>query len=104
MRRRPTLTLKRKRLPEPRPGEDALAELLDQGSDLDPHNPHKLVQPSKAVIPDQERLVQNIALLVSHATGERKLSPRIADELAHECSSLTRKIANAASGNAVDRD
>jgi hypothetical protein len=95
--RRPVLTLKRK-------PDDALAELLDQGSETDPHNPHKLVQPSKAVIPDQQRLIQNLMILVSHATGERNLNPRVADQLAHECSSLTRKIANAASGNAIERD
>lgn len=49
MGKRPTLTLKARRAS----AIDAdIAGLLDQCSDLDPHNPHKLVQPSQAVIPD----------------------------------------------------
>jgi hypothetical protein len=98
MQRRPILTLKRK--PEP----DALAELLDQGSDLDPHNPHKLVQPSRAPIPDLERLKAIIDQLGASAAGNRNMSPRLADMLGHEGSSLLAKLRNAASGNAVNRE
>ena len=104
MKRRPTLTLKRKRLPEPRPGEDTLAELLDQPSAADPHNPHKLVQPSKAVVPDLERLKEILSVFERHATGAKDLSPRLADALKMEGSSLLAKVGNAASDNATDRD
>ena len=96
-KRRPILTLTRK------PMSDALAELLDQGSDLDPHNPHKLVQPSQAVIPDLERLKQILAVFERHATGAKNLSPRLADALKMEGSSLVAKLGNAASDNAVER-
>jgi hypothetical protein len=95
---RPTLTLKSKR------ADDTMDELLDQGSDLDPHNPHKLVQPSRAPAVDLERLKAIIERLGVSATGDRSMKPRTADALKMEASSLIAKIGNAASGNAVDRD
>ena len=85
------------------PNDKGLAELLDQGSDLDPHNPHKLVQPSTAVVPDLERLAQILDIFRRHATGAKDLSPRLADMLKMEGSSLLAKLGNAASDNAVDR-
>jgi hypothetical protein len=48
MANRPTLTLKSKRDRIVASDDALLADLLDQGSDVDPHNPHKLVQPSRA--------------------------------------------------------
>lgn len=105
MTKRAILHLKPRRVrPELKDTNDSLADLLDQGSDLDPHNPHKLVQPSRAVIPDRDRLIEVIAILVKSATEGRDMPPRLADRLAHELSSLGRKIANAASGSAVDRE
>jgi hypothetical protein len=98
MGKRTTLTLKPKR------ADDTLAELLDQGSDLDPHNPHKLVQPSRAPAVDLERLKSIIDRLGVSATGDRSMKPRTADALKMEASSLIAKIGNAASGNAIDRD
>jgi hypothetical protein len=95
---RPTLTLKRK------PVDGFLANMLDEGSDLDPHNPHKLVQPSKAVIPDLDRLEEILAVFRRYALSSKDLSPRLADQLANEASSLTRKVGNAASDNAIDRE
>jgi hypothetical protein len=100
MGKRTTLTLKPKGTPE----ADPMAELLDQGSDLDPHNLHKLVQPSRAPAVDLERLKAIIDRLGMSATGDRSMKPRTADALKMEASSLIAKIGNAASGNAIDRD
>jgi hypothetical protein len=78
--------------------------LLEQGSEIDPHNPHKLVQPSKAVVPDLERLTQILDIFRQHATGTKTLNPRLADALKHEGSSLLVKLGNAASDHAINRE
>ena len=65
---------------------------------------NKLVQPSKAVVPDLERLKEILSVFERHATGAKDLSPRLADPLKMEGSSLLAKVGNAASDNATDRD
>jgi hypothetical protein len=82
---------------------DALDDLLDQPSRVDPLHPHMLVKASIAVIPDKVRLIEVLDRLCRSAETDQAMSPGLADKLAHECSSLTRKIANAASNKSDER-
>jgi hypothetical protein len=51
-----------------------------------------------------ERLKEILSVFERHATGAKDLSPRLADALKMEGSSLLAKVGNAASDNATDRD
>jgi hypothetical protein len=82
---------------------DALDDLLDQPSRVDPFHPHLLVKASTAIIPDKARLIEALEMLCQSAETDQAMSPGLADKLAHECSSLTRKIANAASNKSEVR-
>lgn len=101
MTRRPTLPLKSSSAPS-EAGNDALADLLDQPSGVDPFHPQMATKPSKTVIPDQERLAAIVSVLVGHATGEQRVSPQIADQAVGEASQLLRNIGNAASNRGID--
>jgi hypothetical protein len=83
--------------------EDTLDELLDQPSRTDPFHPHMATKASRAVVPDQARLIAILTALTQHATGEQALHPRTADQAVSEASQLLRKIGNAASNKSEGR-
>lgn len=93
MTNHPTLRLK----------HEALDQLLDQPSRVDPFHPHMTTKASLAVIPDQERLIAILTALVQHATAGQAMHPRTADQAVGEASQLLRKIGNAASNKSEDR-
>lgn len=78
--------------------------LLDQPSGLDRLHPHMAVKPSVDVIPDYQRLIAIIEKLAESASGNQSMSPRQADALKSEGSSLICKIGNAASNRSEIRD
>ena len=88
-------------------GDEVRAEwesLLDQPSGVDRLHPHMAVKPSVDVIPDYQRLIAIIERLAESASGNQSMSPRQADALKSEGSSLICKIGNAASNRSEIRE